>query len=296
VALRFKNINRERNIMNASFLNPSGAGNRLTAILRVAVKITAATAAILLCVLTAGSVKAQDAACYVNWASQWEARGDYDNAIADYNQAIAICPWDATSYNNRGYDYYKKGNFDQAIIDYTQALALCPNYGAAYSNRGVAWDEKGDHDRAAADFAQALAVDPNVAAAYSNRGVTEASHGQFEQANADFYRSLSIDPNFATGYENLGFFQATCPDPKYRNGKKAFENASRGYQLAPSSDAYYTHNSLAAAYAECGDFAKAQTWQAKVVELAPASDKPMMAARLELFKQGKPYRSVVKSS
>jgi tetratricopeptide (TPR) repeat protein len=249
----------------------------------------------LVCLAIPCTLRAQDPTCYVNWGVEWDSRGEYDKGIADYNQALAICPTNAVAYNNRGYDWYKMGNFAKAIADYNQALAICPTYGAAYSNRGVVWDDKGEHDKALADYNQALAVDPNVAAAYSNRGVMEASRGEYDQANADYYRALTVDPNFATGYENLGFFQATCPDPRYRNGQKAFENASRGYQLANGTDSYYTSNSLAVAYAECGDFEKARAWQEKVVELAPPEDKQMETSRLELFKSAKPYRSTPKA-
>ena len=249
----------------------------------------------LVCLAIPSTLSAQDSTCYVNWGVEWDNRGQYDQGIADYNQALAICPTNAVAYNNRGYDWYKKGDFDRAISDYNQVLAICPTFGAAYSNRGVVWDDKGEHDKAIADYNQALAVDPNVAAAYSNRGVMEAGRGEYDQANADYYRALAVDPNFATGYENLGFFQATCPDPRYRNGEKAFQNASHGYQLANGTDSYYTSNSLAAAYAECGDFEKARLWQEKVVALAPPEDKSMETSRLELFKSGKPYRSTPKA-
>ncbi|HTQ41019.1 MAG TPA: tetratricopeptide repeat protein [Pirellulales bacterium] len=229
--------------------------------------------------------------CYFNWALQWDSQGNYDKAIADYNCAIEICPDDAVAYNNRGYDWYMKGDFDKAIADYNQALAICPRDGAYYSNRGVAWNDKGDLDKAMADYNQALAVDPNTASAYNNLGCIESARGEYEKAKDDFYRCLSADPNYVAGLENLGFFQATCPDPKYRDGKKAFENASLGYQLDNGADPYSSHNALAAAYAESGDFAKAAAWQEQVVQLAPAKDKTMQTARLELFKQHQPYRS-----
>lgn len=273
------------------------------------------------------SAKAQDAACWYNWGVANDNQGEYAKAIADYNQAIALCPDYSAAYNNRGYDfselgnqtqaiadyntalvydpnsstaynnrgfsYYTLGNYDQAIADYNQALAICPTYAAAYSNRGVVWADKGETDKARADYDQALAVDPNIAAAYSNRGVIESSNGQYEQAKADFYRALSVDPNYTTGYENLAFFLATCPDPKYRDGKKAFDNASHAYQMAGDANGFYTANALAAAYAECGDFASARQWQQKTIQLAPAEDKQMETTRLALYVANKPYRSQV---
>jgi hypothetical protein len=61
------------------------------------------------------------------------------------------------------------------------------------------------------------------------------------------------------------------------------------------ADPYSSHNALAAAYAECGDFTKACAWQEQVVQLAPAKDKAMQTARLELFEQHIPYRSAQKT-
>jgi hypothetical protein len=50
-------------------------------------------------------------------------------------------------------------------------------------------------------------------------------------------------------------------------------------------------DTLAAAYAESGDFAKAQEWQTKAIEFVPQKVKPEYLARLELYKQGKPYHA-----
>jgi tetratricopeptide (TPR) repeat protein len=47
---------------------------------------------------------------------------------------------------------------------------------------------------------------------------------------------------------------------------------------------------LASAYAESGDFAKAREYQEKAIELAPEEVKPKFRAPLELYKQGKPFR------
>ncbi len=54
-------------------------------------------------------------------------------------------------------------------------------------------------------------------------------------------------------------------------------------------------DTLAAAYAESGDFEQAKRWQAKAIEVAPdGKDKQEMRGRLELYKQGKTYREVPK--
>ena len=272
--------------MNTSIHNPRKSNRRYASM------FNGATLLIGVCVFsTASKSLAGDAHCYFNSALEWDDRGDLNRAIADYTRAIDFCSDDAVAFNNRGYDWYKKGDFDRAIADYNQALAICPKYGVVYSNRGVIWEEKGDHDRALADCDQAVAVDPTIAMAYNNRGVIEDKLGEYGKAKSDYYRAVSADPDCAAAYENLGFQMAACPDPKFRDGKKAFDNASQGYQLDYKADPYSSANALAAAYAECGDFAKAQTWQQKTIDSAPEKDKAMQTSRLELYKQHQPYRS-----
>ncbi len=87
---------------------------------------------------------------------------------------------------------------------------------------------------------------------------------------------------------------ATCPDEKYRDGKKAVENAQKACEL-DGGKRWESLDSLAAAYAESGDFEKAKEWEAKAIELATAEkDKQRLRGRLELYKQGKPYHEELK--
>ena len=69
----------------------------------------------------------------------------------------------AIAYSNRGVAYWKKSEYDRAIADYTEAIALDPNDAIAYSNRGAAYKKRGEVDRAIADYTKAIALDPNYA-------------------------------------------------------------------------------------------------------------------------------------
>jgi len=88
--------------------------------------------------------------------------------------------------------------------------------------------------------------------------------------------------------------QATCPDQRYRDGKNAVLKATQAYQLTDGKS--WGHlDTLAAAYAESGDFEKAKELEAKAIEMvADEKDKQACRSRLELYKQGKPYREEVK--
>ena len=90
---------------------------------------------------------------------------------------------------------------------------------------------------------------------------------------------------------NLAWLLATCPDPKFRNGEKALENATKACELTAFKQSSKLE-SLAAAYAEIGNFNDAINTQVRAIELAlNAKKKPEMEERLALYRSNKPYRS-----
>ena len=80
--------------------------------------------------------------------------GEFDRAIADCSQAIALCPQYRDAYYYRGYAYLAKGDADRAIADYDQIIALDPKDSDARSSRASAYLSRGDFHRAIADFGQ----------------------------------------------------------------------------------------------------------------------------------------------
>jgi tetratricopeptide (TPR) repeat protein len=196
----------------------------------------------------------------------------------------------ATAYFNRGYAWGHKGEHDKAITDYSQALAIDPKKASAYCNRGIEWMHKGEHDKAIADFDRALAIDPNSAKAYHNRGNAWWLKDDYDKAIADYSQAVVINPNMGPAYSGLAWLYATCPDAKYRDAKKAVENADKACQLSGGND-FDDLDTLAAAYAECGDFARAQEFEWKAIALAPVDIISEFMDRLEHFEQGEPYRA-----
>jgi tetratricopeptide (TPR) repeat protein len=96
-------------------------------------------------------------------------KGEHDQAIANYTEAIRLNPNDAIAYFKRGECYNLKGERDRAIADFSQAIRLKPDYVKAYVDRGASYGEKGYHDRALADCEKAIAIDPHHWNAYNNR-------------------------------------------------------------------------------------------------------------------------------
>ena len=71
-------------------------------------------------------------------------------------------------YNNRGIAYGEKGQYDQAISDFNKAIEINPRYEKAYSNRGIVYRLKGQYDRAISDFNKAIEINPTDAQAYNS--------------------------------------------------------------------------------------------------------------------------------
>jgi tetratricopeptide (TPR) repeat protein len=77
----------------------------------------------------------------------YDARGEYDRAIADYEQALKLKP-SAEGYFNRGNAHLAKRDYDHAIDDYNQAIKLKADFAAAFDNR--CWARRGRRAQAGA--------------------------------------------------------------------------------------------------------------------------------------------------
>jgi tetratricopeptide (TPR) repeat protein len=74
----------------------------------------------------------------------------------------------AKFYNSRGIAYGEKGQYDQAISDFNRAIELNPNDNKAYNNRGIVYRLKGQYDQAVSDFNKAIDLNPLDAEAYNS--------------------------------------------------------------------------------------------------------------------------------
>jgi tetratricopeptide (TPR) repeat protein len=140
----------------------------------------------------------QDAATMVlaltNRGAAYRMKNLYDQAIADFTQAIALNPNLAVAYVARAGSYVQKKMYDQAIADCTLAISLQPADPVAYAARGFAYEEKGQVDLAIADDSQAIGLKPDYALAYYNRGFAYSRKGSDDQAFSDYAQAIALDP------------------------------------------------------------------------------------------------------
>lgn len=147
-----------------------------------------------------------DAEClaraYYHRGNSYVKLGQYERAIADYNQAIEIDSEDAEAYNNRGNSYNGLNQYEHAIEDLNKAIELKPNLVEAYNNRGNSYHGLKLYELAIKDFNKAIEIDSEDASAYFNRGNSYTDLEQYESAIEDFDKAIEINPENAHAYHN----------------------------------------------------------------------------------------------
>jgi tetratricopeptide (TPR) repeat protein len=88
--------------------------------------------------------------------------GDYDDALADCNQAIKAQPQSDIGYERRGYVWQEKGDDKRAMADYDKAVQLNPKSAYALYARGLLKKRNGDQAGGDADIARARQIKPDI--------------------------------------------------------------------------------------------------------------------------------------
>jgi tetratricopeptide (TPR) repeat protein len=109
-------------------------------------------------VKTTDEAASNRAIAYYARAGAYKAKGDKDQAIADYTKAIEANSHYADAYAARGIIYQIIGKNDDAISDYSKAIEIDPRKADADVGRGMVYRFKGDTDRAIAGYTQAIAI------------------------------------------------------------------------------------------------------------------------------------------
>jgi hypothetical protein len=104
--------------------------------------------------------------------------------------------------------YDDLGKLDEALTDYDKALALSPNYADAYNNRGEIYRQKRDYVNALKDFQNALRLDPKFAEPHYNVGLVFEAEGKKDQAAREFLVYIKAKPDAPDQKELMKKIQA----------------------------------------------------------------------------------------
>ncbi len=124
--------------------------------------------------------------------AELQEQGRFEEAIAEFNEAIRINPKLEWAYVSRAFSYSEMGQYDRALQDCDQAIRLDPELENAYILRASAYSEMGEFDKALQDFDQAIRLDPQSVDTYHNRALTYTSHGMDAEAEEDVKRAEEL--------------------------------------------------------------------------------------------------------
>jgi Zn-dependent protease len=165
----------------------------------------------------------------------------------------------------------------------------------ALMNQGLSAVRAGNDDEAVELFTRVIdgGGEPAVlATALANRALVESRSRKWQKAIDDYREALRHQPTLATAHNNLAWLLAAGPVDELRNGHEAVELAT----AACNATGWGNSNclaTLAAAWAELGDFAQAVHWHKRALEdpaYRHAHGEASVSERLRLYEQGVPCR------
>ena len=139
-----------------------------------------------------------------NLANILKERGQLDQAIGHYRQALLLKPGSAQIYLNLADAHQARGESAAALRHYRRALKAEPDRVETYLKLGNALLGQNAVSEAIDHYRQALRLAPNLALAHSNLGAALAIQRQDAEAIEHYRRALQIKPDFAEAHNNLG--------------------------------------------------------------------------------------------
>ncbi len=255
--------------------------------------------------------------------------GDLNKAIEQLNKAVQLQPDNIASLLIRAELLALNDQQEQALSDIDQVLKKNPTEFRAMLMRARLLGQMGRVDESIAaleNLAQARGDKPEVrlqlAAAYADqqryakaieqldrvlelapgtpialrlRGDMYLSVGKHAEALKDFEATLAETPDDSGVLNNFAWTLATSPFDKLRDGERALEMATKAAELTQFSQAHIL-STLAAAYAETGDFDKAIEWSQKAIDMDQEKNDGQLADALGLelagYKSKQPFREL----
>jgi tetratricopeptide (TPR) repeat protein len=257
-----------------------------------------------------------------------ERKEDLKAAIADLDQGLTIDPQDRIALYMRARLHLIQDNPDAARADLNKFMQLQPNSPQGLLLRSmIAAQEKRFHE-AIADIQLLLRADPkNVELrmqlgsylvadqrprkaidiytaiideekdnwmALRSRGDALLSIGKHKEAVVDYEAGLKLKPEDDGILNNLAWVLATSTFDDVRDSKRSIELGTKACEVT-SYEKPHILSTLAAGYAEAGDFENAIKWSTKAVELGREKLKDQidqLEKELESYKIKKPWREL----
>lgn len=157
--------------------------------------------------------------------AQREAMG---GELGNMRRLTGLHPEDEGAHNDLGNQLMQHGDVENAIKEYQQAVALKPDNAAVHNNLGNALKAAHRYPEAIKELQKAIQLDPNQVPTYYNLANTLMENGRIEEAIKCYHTTIEKNPKLAPAYYNLA--QALAKQGKRREAIAAMDTF---LQLAP---------------------------------------------------------------
>jgi tetratricopeptide (TPR) repeat protein len=217
----------------------------------------------------------------------WLRRRSFDRALEAFTQLLRLRPENAQSYLVRGLAQDARGDLEQAAADYSSAIRLKPDSGASYSRARVR-RRQGYTEDALADLAEHLRFHANDVMTYVYRYTLHRDRKEWAAANADLNTAHAIAPDHPVVCNCLAWMLATRSDPQVRDAALAVALARRACQATAWKQPLIL-DTFAATLVVTDAFDEAVHWQVQAILLSTDETKTAWEAWLKLYQAGQPY-------
>jgi tetratricopeptide (TPR) repeat protein len=184
---------------------------------------------------------------YNNRGYYYHSVNRINEALADYDVALALNSRVPRTWMNKGLVLAELGRRDSALICFNRALELQPDRTDALNNRGGIRLQKGDLAGAVDDFSRAIEIRADFYSSYVNRAIAYFAMGDYEKSIADRRRAIELRPNNPTNYRDVGAIAEALL--RLNRPREAVAEYDRAIQGAPQGDGslggYYLNRSRA---------------------------------------------------
>jgi tetratricopeptide (TPR) repeat protein len=220
-------------------------------------------------------------------------RNDFKGAVAQFRKALEIDPANAEAETDLGHALVSSGSIDEAIPHLRRALELAPQNGEIDIALGIALAKKAQLDDAIGLFQKALELMPRSVDAHYYLGKALVLKGRAAEGLDQWQQALRTQPDNLQVLNDMAWVLATSRNDRLRNDNQALALAQHAAQLTSEQEPAIL-GTLAAVYAEMGQFDKAIELGQRAAQLATEQNKTDLSQnlteRLALFRNKTPIR------
>ena len=207
-----------------------------------------------------------------NYAEAYYLRGlaqksleEHEEAIFDFNDVIRLNSSHVEAYYERGAAKYNLRQHEEVLVDVDDAIRLDPEHAKAYYLRGCVNGRLERYEEAIVDFDDAIRLDPEHAKAYYLRGLTKYNLKRYEEAIVDFDDAIRLDDKLAEAYYRRGL-------SKKRSGQNAASIVDFDIAIRLEPTAVYSYYHRGGAKFNLDRFAEAKADLEEALSLAKQSE------------------------